>query len=106
MATLVNLVLFGCVLVFHTVVAAVMTRYFRIRLNTQIGAVVYSLFLIPVVLFLSTLVFSGVFGIGVDLGSPGAAFGVMIGMPLALGFTIDVLYVPSPDEYELPETRG
>ncbi|WP_101294339.1 hypothetical protein [Halegenticoccus soli] len=105
MATLLNLVLLGAVLAIHTLIAAVMTRYFRIRLKTQIGAVVYSLFLIPVVLFVTTLVFSGALNIGVNLGSPAAALGIMIGLPLALGFTIDVLYVPSPDEYELPDTR-
>ncbi|SEO25923.1 hypothetical protein SAMN04487948_101386 [Halogranum amylolyticum] len=105
MVSVINLVLLGVVLVVHTLIAAVMTRFFRIRLNTQWGSVLYALLLIPVVLLTTTLVFSGVFGIGVDLGSSAAAVGVMIGMPLALGFTIDVLYIPSPDEYELPDTR-
>lgn len=105
MVSVINLVLLGVVLVIHTLIAAVMTRFFRIRLKTQWGSVLYALLLIPVVLLTTTLVFSGVLGIGVDLGSPAAAVGVMIGMPLALGFTIDVLYIPSPEEYELPDTR-
>jgi hypothetical protein len=104
MATVVNLVLFGVVLAVHTLIAAVMVRFFRIRLKTRWGAAVYAAALIPVVLLATTLVFTGVFGIGVDLGSPAAVLGVMIGMPLTLGATIDVLYVPSPEEYELPET--
>jgi hypothetical protein len=29
----------------------------------------------------------------------------MIGLPLALGFTLDVLYVPPPEEYDLPDTQ-
>ncbi|ADQ66245.1 hypothetical protein GL213_03200 [Halogeometricum borinquense] len=106
MASVLNLVLFGVVLVVHTLIAAVMTRFFRIRLKTQWGYVIYSLLLIPVVLFVTTLVFSGILQIGPDLGDTTTAFGVMIGMPLALGFTIDTLYVPPPEEYELPETQN
>ncbi|ELZ82736.1 hypothetical protein C453_16663 [Haloferax elongans ATCC BAA-1513] len=106
MVSVVNLALMGVVLLLHTLIAAVMTRFFRLRLKTQWGYILYALFLIPLVLFVSTLVFSGVFGIGVNLGSPAAAFGVMIGMPLVLGFTIDTLYVPPPEEFEnLPESR-
>ncbi|AFK19953.1 hypothetical protein E6P09_00370 [Haloferax mediterranei ATCC 33500] len=106
MVSVVNLVLMGVVIILHTLIAAVMTRFFRLRLKTQWGYILYALFLIPLVLFVSTLVFSGVLGIGVDLGSATAAFGVMIGMPLALGFTIDTLYVPPPEEFEnLPESQ-
>ncbi|WP_416840490.1 hypothetical protein [Haloferax sp. DFSO52] len=106
MVSVVNLVLMVVVVGLHTLIAAVMTRFFRLRLKTQWGYVLYALLLIPLVLFFSTLVFSGVLGIGVDLGSPIAALGVMIGMPLALGFTIDTLYVPPPEEFEnLPESR-
>ncbi|MDS0299800.1 hypothetical protein NDI76_13710 [Halogeometricum sp. S1BR25-6] len=104
MVSVLNLVLFGVVLAGHTLLAAVMTRFFRIRLNTQWGYVVYSLTLIPVALFVTTLVFTGVLGIGPNLGSPVAALAVMVGMPLALGFTVDTLYVPPPEEYDLPET--
>ena len=106
MATLVNLVLFGGVLAFHTLLAAVLTRFFRIRMKTHAGAIVYALIGIPAVLVATTLVFSGVLGIGLDLGSPVAVLGVMVGMPLVLGLTIDVLYVPAPDEYDLPEARN
>jgi hypothetical protein len=105
MASLVTLVLFGAVLVVHTLIAAVMTRFFRLRLKTRWGPVIYALLLIPVVLVVTTLVFSGVLGIGVDLGSPGNVIGLMVGMPMVLGFAIDMLYMPSPDEYELPDTR-
>jgi hypothetical protein len=49
-------------------------------------------------------VFTGVLGIGPNLGDPVAALAVMVGMPLALGFTVDTLYVPPPEEYDLPET--
>lgn len=106
MVSVVSLVLLGVVLLIHTLIAAVMTRFFRLRLSTQWGYIIYALFLIPLVLFFSTLVFTGVLGIGVNLGSPAAALGIMIGMPMVLGFTIDTLYVPPPEAYEnLPESR-
>ncbi|RDI72257.1 hypothetical protein [Halopelagius longus] len=106
MVSVVNLVLFGAVLVGHTLLAAVLTRFFRIRLKTQWGYVVYSLLLIPVVLVVSTLLFFGVLpiGAGLNLGVP-ALLGASVGMPLALGFAIDTLYVPPPEEYDLPETQ-
>ncbi|MFB6155406.1 MAG: hypothetical protein ABEJ22_05885 [Haloferacaceae archaeon] len=105
MATVVNLLLFVAVLAVHTVGAAVMVRFLRIRMKTQLGTAVYVALVVPFVLLVSTLVFTGVLGIGVDLGSAQAVLGVMIGMPLLLGVTIDFLYVPSPEEYELPDTN-
>ena len=106
MVTALNLVLFAGVLVFHTLVAAVMTRFFRVRLETDWGAVVYAAMLIPVALVALTLVFSGVLGIGPDLGSNLAVLAVMVGVPAALGATIDVLYMEPPEQYDLPQTQG
>jgi hypothetical protein len=105
MASIVELVLFGVVLVGHTLLAAVSTRFFRIRMNTRWGWVVYSLVVTPVLLLAATLVTTGVLRIGPNLGGPGTALAVMVGVPLALGFTIDLLYVPPPDEYDLPDTQ-
>lgn len=105
MVSIIGLVVFGGVLVGHTLLAAVVTRFLRLRLETQFGWVLYALTLLPVMLFISTLIFSGVLGIGPDLGSPTVVFGVMIGLPLAIGLTIDLLYVAQPDEVELPETQ-
>jgi hypothetical protein len=101
----VELALTGVVFAVHTLIAAVMTRYFRIRMHTRWGSVVYTLLLVPLALLVTTLVFTGVLGIGVSLGDPTTALAVMVAMPLALGFTIDVLYVPAPEEYDLPDTR-
>jgi len=105
MLSIIGLALFGIVLVGHTLVAAVCTRFFRLRLETQLGWVVYALGLTPVILLVSTLVFSGVLGIGPNLGSPVVVFGVMIGLPLAVGITLDLLYVAQPDEVDLPEKQ-
>ncbi|MFC6726969.1 hypothetical protein ACFQE1_21830, partial [Halobium palmae] len=103
MATVVNLLLFGAVLVAHTLIAAVATRFFRIQMATQWGAVLYALLVTPLALLVTTYVATGVLGLGPELGSPATALAVMIGLPIALGFTIDVLYMPTPEEYELPD---
>lgn len=90
----------------HTVFAAVATRFFRIRLDTQWGAAVYSLLLIPILLVVSTLVLSGALGLGADLGSQAMVVMFVIAIPLALGFTIDVFWMPHPDDIEVPDTIG
>jgi hypothetical protein len=91
------------VLGIHSLVAAVMTRFFRIRLATDWGTVVYVVFFVPVALFLLTQVFTGILGIGPNLGSAATVLAVMVGLPLAVGVTVDVLYMRPPEEYDLPE---
>ncbi|SNR24691.1 hypothetical protein [Halorubrum vacuolatum] len=90
----------------HTLAAGVMTRFFRLRLNTTWGWIVYTAIFPPIVLLASTLVFTGVLGVGtgVDLGSPSVVFAVLVFLPVVLGATIDYLYMPPPEEYELPDT--
>lgn len=105
MASIIGLVAFAGVLVGHTLFAAVSTRFLRLRLETQYGWVLYALTGIPVVLFLSTLVFTGLLRIGPNLGSSTVVFSVLIGLPLAVGVTLDLLYVAQPDEIDLPETQ-
>jgi hypothetical protein len=101
MVSVVSLALLGVVLVVNTLIAAVMTRFFRLRLKTRAGSVLYALLLIPVVLFVTTMLFGAV--IPGDLGVA-VLLGLWVGMPLVLGFTIDVLYVPPPEELDLPKT--
>jgi hypothetical protein len=94
----------GVVLVVVTVqtaIAALLTRLFRVRLTTRWGAVVFAVAIIPVVLTLTTLVLGRV---GPDLGSRGTVVFVMIGVPLALGLTIDYVWMPAPEEVDLPTT--
>jgi hypothetical protein len=100
-----DLVLTVAVLGVHALVAAVMTRFFRIRLSTDWGTVVYTLLFVPVVLFLLTQLFTGILGIGPNLGSPATVLAVMVGLPLAVGVTVDVLYMRPPEEYDLPEPQ-
>jgi len=103
MATILDFVLMAVVFAGNTAIAAVTTRFFRLQLQTRWGTVVYTALLVPVVLVVTTIVVFSL-GVGVDLGSTGAVLGLMVALPMALGVTIDVLYVPAPDEYELPET--
>ncbi|GAB7095617.1 hypothetical protein JCM30237_27710 [Halolamina litorea] len=88
----------------HTLVAAVLTRYFRIALDSRGGVAVFTVTGIPIVLIASTYVFSGVFGLGPELGNPALVLALLVAVPVGLGALIDVLYVPPPDEVELPET--
>lgn len=105
MLGIINLGLFFVLLAAHTVVAAVLTRFFRLRLDTQAGWIGYSLGLTPIILFASTLLFTGGLGIGPNLGSPIVAFAILIGLPVALGMTIDLLYVTQPEDVELPQRQ-
>lgn len=88
----------------HTAVAALLTRFFRVRLTTRWGPILYALTVIPVILLTSTLVLSGLFNLGPDLGGPVTALFVMLLVPLALGLTIDYVWMPHPDEVDLPES--
>ncbi|MDY6818361.1 MAG: hypothetical protein SVG88_06835 [Halobacteriales archaeon] len=90
--------------VIQTALAAVLTRFFRIRLSTRWGSLVYAVVLVPLALLVTTMVLSGLLGLGPDLGGPTAVVFLMIGVPLAIGLTIDYLWMPAPEEVELPDT--
>jgi len=92
---------------FHTLLAGVTTRFFRLRLSTSWGSVVYTVVLTPMLLLVSTLFFTGVLsvGAGVNLGTPAIVIGLFVALPVVVGAAIDYLYVPSPEEYELPDTQ-
>jgi hypothetical protein len=100
----VEFVLTALVLAAHTLLAAVVTRYLRLRMRTDWGTALYVLLLVPVLLVGATLV-TGQLPL-VPLGSPVTVFAVMIGVPLALGVAVDVLYLTPPGEYELPQPRS
>jgi hypothetical protein len=107
MIALIGFALLAALVAFHTLVAGVTTRFFRLRLATAWGWVVYTIVLTPMLLFVSTLFFTGVLGVGagVDLGSPTVVVSALVLLPIVLGVAIDYLYVPPPEEYELPDTR-
>lgn len=83
----------------HTVIAAVLVRFFRLRLDTRWGTVLFALFFVPLVLAISLLVLGQlpIFGaIGRD-----TVMLVAILLPLLLGFAIDLFWMPTPREVEL-----
>jgi ABC-type glycerol-3-phosphate transport system permease component len=86
----------------NSAVTALMTRFFRVRLHTRWGSLVYSLLLCPVVMVVILLVLSGVFRLGGNLGSQTAVILVTVIIPLAVGITFDYFWMPAPDEVELP----
>ena len=86
----------------NSAVTALMTRFFRVRLHTRWGSIVYSLLLCPVVMVVLVLVLSGVFRLGANLGSPTTVMLVTVLIPLAIGVTFDYFWMPAPDEVELP----
>lgn len=104
MASALSLVLFVAVIGVHTLLAAVLTRYFRIVLDSTLGTVFFVVAGIPVVLLATTFVFTGVLGIGPELGSPGLVLTLLVAAPLALGALVDLLYIPPPEAYDLPDT--
>lgn len=104
MVSALSLVLFVVLLVVHTLLAAVLTRFFRITLDSSTGKAFFTVVAIPVVLVASTLVFTGIFGIGPRLGSPVLVFAVLVFGPQAIGALVDYLYVPPPEAYDLPDT--
>lgn len=90
-------------IVVHSAIAALMTRFFRVRLSTRWGGFLYAGILVPFALLLSTLFFSGVLPLGPNLGSGGAVVTLIILLPTVAGITFDYFWMPSPDEVDMPE---
>lgn len=103
MVSLAGVLVVGILVAVHTAIAAIATRLLRVRLTSAWGPVVFSLLLVPVLLVASTLVVSGGLGLGADLGGPSVALFVLVAVPMGLGLAIDYLWMPAPEEVELPE---
>ncbi|MFD1514630.1 hypothetical protein [Halomarina rubra] len=101
MASLVGVVLLLVLVGLNTAIAALLTRFFRVRLDTRWGPVVYSLLLTPVALFVPALLLGAV--TPPVLGESRAAFvAVAFLLPMTFGIAFDYLWMPSPEEVELP----
>lgn len=104
MVSVATIVGFLLLIVVHTFVAAVGIRFFRLRLATRLGAALYSLVFVPVVFLVSTLLLSGFIGFGGDgVADKGTALILTWVLPLMLGYSIDLFWMPSPDEVEVPQ---
>jgi hypothetical protein len=103
MVTLLDAFGLAVILLVNTAAVALLTRFFRVRLHTRWGGALYSVVISPVALLVLTLVLSGVLGLGPDLGSVAAVVLLVMGLPLALGLTFDYVWMPDPDEVDLPQ---
>jgi len=103
MVSVLDAVGLAVILLVNTALVALMTRFFRVRLHTRWGSVLYSVVVPPVVLVVSTLFLSGVLKLGPDLGSAVAVVAIAIVLPLATGLTFDYFWMPAPEEVDLPE---
>ena len=102
MVSAVDIVGLFIILGVNSVVAALLTRFFSVQLNTQWGPIVYSVLLTPLVLVILVLVMGGA-GLGPNLGSAATVLGLTVLVPLALGMSFDYFWQPSPDEVEVPD---
>lgn len=88
----------------NTVVAAVAIRFFRLRLSTTWGAALYTAMFVPLIFVATTLVLSGVVGFGGGGVQDRATALVLVWvLPLTLAVTLDVFWLPAPEEIETPE---
>jgi hypothetical protein len=102
----------------NTAATALMTRFFRVRLETSWGPVVFALLLIPVVLIILTQILGGIVipivfvllvqilggsGLELDIGGTLLVISLTVVIPLVLGTVFDYFWMPDPDEVELPE---
>ncbi len=90
---------FAVIIGIHTAIAAVLIRFFRLRLATRWGTALFALFFVPLALVVSLLIvgqFPVFSGIGRD-----TVMMVTILLPLLLGFAIDLFWMPAPEDVEL-----
>lgn len=100
MASLLSWVPILLVLGVNTAIAALLTRVFRVRLDTTWGAAVFVAFFVPVLQLIPVIVVGSL--AGPNLQSPALVLGLLVALPLAIGVTIDVFWMPAPEDVELP----
>ena len=88
----------------NTVVAAVAIRFFRLRLSTRWGAAIYTVVFVPVIYLVTTILLSGFVGFGGSgVRDTGTALILVWVIPFTLAVSLDVFWMPAPEEVELPE---
>ena len=99
MVTLGTVVGLSVLVAVNTALAAVCTRFFRLRLHTRWGTALFVTAFVPVVLTVSLLIVGQlpVFR-GIDRDT---VLLVGILLPLSLGIVIDLFWMPHPDEVDL-----
>lgn len=87
-------------LAINTVLAAISTRFARLVALTRLGTIIAILAVVTLVLTASTMLLSGVFHMGINVHDRMIAVLLAIGLPMAIGVTIDFLWVASPEAVE------
>lgn len=104
MVTAPTVIGFAIIIVVNTATAAVMARFFRMRLATRLGAIIYTFLLVPVVFLMTTLLLSGFVGLGGEgFADTGTALILAWVLPFWLGYSIHIFWMPPLDELDLPE---
>lgn len=95
---------YAIIVVVNTAVAVVLTRFFRLRLETWWGAGVYYVLFVPLGLLVAAVVLSGIVGLGGSAGGREVALVLSIALPMSVALAIDLFWMPAPEEIELPES--
>lgn len=82
----------------------VVVRFFRLQLETDWAAAIYTLLFVPIALLVATVVLSGVLALGSAAVSRDVTLVLTVLLPLSTGVAIDLFWMPAPDDVELPET--
>ncbi len=107
MVSVVGIIGLLVIVLINTALAALMTRFFRVRMNTRWGGLLYAMLLCPVAMFVVLLVLSGPLPVGEGLNlSVSITLLITIVLPLAVGITFDYFWMPAPDEVELPASMN
>jgi hypothetical protein len=101
MVSIVDVVGLLVILGVNTGTAALLTRFFRVRLHTRLGGALYAVLLGALALTVLTIVLGGV-GLGPNLGNPATVIGLTVVLPLATGIAFDYFWMPAPDDVDLP----
>jgi len=96
---------FLLVVAVHIVIAVVAVRFLRVRLGTTWAPFVYAVVFIPLVYVPTTILLGGVLGAGGATVDPGTLFALVFLLPLAVGLSIDLFWLPAPAEVEVPATE-
>jgi hypothetical protein len=101
MVTLIDVAGLAVMVLVNSTLAALATRFLRVRMTTSWGGMIYALLLIPLGLILLIPVYSGLLGSTVQFGATTTLLVVAVGIPLTLGLTFDYIWMPSPEDVEL-----
>jgi hypothetical protein len=106
MVTPLNAAGLAVMVLINSALAALATRFLRVRMRTNWGGMVYALLLVPLGLILLIPVYSGLLGSVVEFDATTTLLVVAVGIPLTLGLTFDYIWMPSPEDVETaPEAR-